>query len=99
MLIPSIYLMSIWYESGDRVFNPALSDPEAIRKLQNIAGTAQLEARVGYFGVCVNADGGSWLCSANASSLATQIGAEDDPLNIIWVADTFRSNIVFPYLL
>jgi hypothetical protein len=58
-----------------------------------------METRVGYFGVCVNPTGGSWLCSANASSLAAQIQTEDDPLNLIWVADTFRANIVFPYLL
>lgn len=52
-----------------------------------------------YFGICINPDGSSWLCSANASSLAAQVDVDQDPLNLIWVAQTFRESIVFPYLL
>lgn len=58
-----------------------------------------MEARVGYFGICINTDGGSWICSANASSLAVQLNPEQDPLNLIWVSDTFKDSIVFPYLI
>jgi hypothetical protein len=55
--------------------------------------------RVGYFGICVNPDGGSFLCSNNATLLAEQISVDEDPLNLIWVAETFKNSVVFPYLL
>jgi hypothetical protein len=55
--------------------------------------------RVGYFGICINPDGGSFLCSNNATALAQQCNIDQDPLNLIWVASTFKDSIVFPYLL
>lgn len=58
-----------------------------------------LEVRVGYFGLCINPDGGGFLCSNNATQLATQITIEHDPLNLIWIAETFKDSVVFPYLL
>lgn len=67
--------------------------------IANIVGDAQLEVRVGYFGLCVNGDGGGWLCSNNATALAQQISVDQDPLNLIWVASTFKDSVVFPYLM
>lgn len=99
VLIPSIFLMNLWYDQSSPEYDPAQVDPSVSRAIGNIVGDAELEARVGYFGICINTDGGSWLCSANASSLAAQINPEQDPLNLIWVADTFRDSIVFPYLI
>ncbi|KAI5776857.1 Ca2+ regulator and membrane fusion protein Fig1-domain-containing protein [Geopyxis carbonaria] len=99
VLIPSIFLINLWYDRSSPTFDPAQVDPSASRAIGNIVGNAALETRVGYFGICVNPDGGSWLCSANASSLAAQIAPDQDPLNLIWVAQTFRESIVFPYLL
>jgi hypothetical protein len=54
--------------------------------------------RVGYFGICVN-DGGAWLCSNNATALAASYSPDTDPLNLIWVAKSFKDDIVFPYLM
>ena len=54
---------------------------------------------MGYFGICINPDGGAFLCSNNASSLASQVSVDQDPLNLIWVASTFKDSIVFPYLM
>lgn len=98
-LIPSIFLINLWYDRTDPEFDTAMVDPSTARAIGNIVGDAHMEARVGFFGICVNADGGSWLCSANASSLASQIPQSQDPLNLIWVAETFKDSIVFPYLL
>jgi len=98
-LIPSIFLINLWYDKTAPEFDPAQVDPGATRAIGNIVGDAALEARVGYFGICINPDAGSWLCSANASSLAAQVSVDQDPLNLIWVAQTFRESIVFPYLL
>ena len=54
---------------------------------------------MGYFGICVNKAGGAFLCSNNATALASGISVDEDPLNLIWVASTFKDNIVFPYLM
>ncbi|KMU74387.1 hypothetical protein CISG_04459 [Coccidioides immitis RMSCC 3703] len=55
--------------------------------------------RVGYFGICVQRGGGSFICNANATALAGILPAEDDPLNLVWVASTFKDAVVFPYLI
>lgn len=98
-LIPGIFLISLFYEKYPPVYNPAQADPGVTTAIANIVGRAHLQARVGYFGVCINPDGGAWLCSNNASSLAGQISVDQDPLNLIWVASTFKDSIVFPYLM
>jgi hypothetical protein len=99
VLIPSIFLINLWYDQTSPIFDPAQVDPGLSRDIAQIAGDAALEARVGFFGICVNPDGGSWLCSANASSLAAQIPTQQDPLNLVWISQTFSQSIVFPYLI
>ena len=74
-------------------------DPGVSAAIANIVGNAQLQARVGYFGICIDPGDGAWLCSNNASSLASQVSVDQDPLNLIWVATTFKDNIIFPYLM
>ena len=81
------------------VYDPAQVDPGVTSAIANIVGQAMTEVRVGYFGICINPNGGSFLCSNNASALAAQITVDQDPLNLIWVASTFKDNIVFPYLM
>ncbi|KAK5160204.1 Ca2+ regulator and membrane fusion protein Fig1-domain-containing protein [Cryomyces antarcticus] len=98
-LIPGIFLISLYYQSYTPTYDPAQVDPGVTAAIANIVGRAQLEVRVGYFGLCVNPDGGSFLCSNNATSLAEQVSVDQDPLNLIWVASTFKDSIVFPYLL
>ncbi|KAL9136414.1 MAG: hypothetical protein Q9175_002373 [Cornicularia normoerica] len=98
-LIPNIFLISLYYKSYPPSFDPSQVDPGVTTAIANIVGQAQLEVRVGYFGICINPDGGSFLCSNNASSLATQVSVDQDPLNLIWVANTFKDSIVFPYLI
>ena len=97
--IPNIFLISLYYLPYPPTFDPAQVDPGVTTAIANIVGQAQLEVRVGYFGICVNPDGGSFLCSNNASALAAQVSVDQDPLNLIWVASTFKDSIVFPYLM
>lgn len=80
-------------------YDPAQVDPGVTNAIANIVGRAMMEVRVGYFGICINPTGGSFLCSNNASALAAQLSIDQDPLNLIWVASTFKDNIVFPYLM
>lgn len=58
-----------------------------------------MEVRVGYFGICIQPDGGSYICNSNATALAEVVTVDQDPLNLIWVASTFKDAVVFPYLL
>lgn len=98
-LIPSIFIISFFYDSYTPTYDPTQVDPGVSAAIANLVGAAQLEVRVGYFGICVNPDGGSFLCSNNATLLAQQISVDQDPLNLIWVAETFKDSVVFPYLM
>ncbi|KAF4464880.1 Membrane fusion mating FIG1 [Fusarium albosuccineum] len=98
-LIPDIFLLSIYYKSYTAVPDTAQVDYNVHTAIENIAGDARLQARVGYFGICINPDGGSWLCSNNATALAKEVDVDQDPLNLIWLAAQFKDMIVFPYLI
>lgn len=98
-LIPGIFLLSLYYQKWPITYDPAMANPIVYEQaIANIVGNAQLEVRVGYFGICVS-DGGGWLCSNNATALAESYAWDRDPWNLIWVASTFKDAIVFPYLL
>lgn len=98
-LIPDIFLLSLYYQRYTATPDTAQVDYNVNNAIANIVGGARLQARVGYFGICVSPDGGSWLCSNNATTLANEVSVDQDPLNLIWLASQFKDMIVFPYLL
>ncbi|KAG9244890.1 Ca2+ regulator and membrane fusion protein Fig1-domain-containing protein [Calycina marina] len=98
-MIPNIFLISLYYQQYTPVPSTAQTDFSVHTAIANIVGTASLSARVGYFGICVNPDGGDWLCSNNATALANQVSVDQDPLNLIWLASQFKDMVVFPYLI
>ncbi|KAF2399735.1 membrane fusion mating protein FIG1 [Trichodelitschia bisporula] len=98
-LIPGIFLISMYYTHYTATYDPSQVDPGVNSAISNIVGHAQLEVRVGYFGICVTQDGSGYLCSNNATALAQNVNIDQDPLNLIWVAQTFKEAVVFPYLL
>lgn len=98
-LIPDIFLISIYYSKYTPQPSTAQVDYNAYNAIAVVAGDAVLACRVGYFGICINPDGGSWLCSNNATALANEISLTQDPLNLIWLASQFKDMIVFPYLM
>ncbi|CAG8972614.1 hypothetical protein HYALB_00005383 [Hymenoscyphus albidus] len=98
-LIPDIFLISLYYQSYPAVPSTAQADYNVHNAIATVVGNARLAARVGYFGICINPDGGSWLCSNNATALANEVTVADDPLNLIWLASQFKDMIVFPYLI
>ncbi|OJJ00050.1 hypothetical protein ASPVEDRAFT_541230 [Aspergillus versicolor CBS 583.65] len=97
--IPTIFLISMYYEHYDPVFDLAQVQPKTVSAVANIVQGAQLEVRVGYFGICVQPDGGSYICNNNATALAEILTIDQDPLNLVWVASTFKDAVVFPYLI
>lgn len=100
-LIPTIFLLSVSYQKSTPTLDPAQVDYSVHTAISNIVCDAQLQVRVGYFGLCVNPDGSgnSWLCSNNATTLAYHISADQDPMNLIWVANRFKETLVISYLL
>jgi hypothetical protein len=98
-LIPDIFLLSLYYRQYEATPDTAQVNYNVHTDISAIAGDTQLQARVGYFGICINPDGGAWLCSNNATSLANQVSVDQDPLNLIWLAAQFKDMIVFPYLI
>lgn len=95
----SIFLISLYYQQYTPVPSTAQTDFNVHTAISNIVGDARLAARVGFFGICINPDGGSWLCSNNATALANEVTVDQDPLNLIWLASQFKDMIVFPYLM
>ncbi|KAK9434024.1 Ca2+ regulator and membrane fusion protein Fig1-domain-containing protein [Lipomyces doorenjongii] len=100
-VMPRIYLLNIGYNGGTvyQVNGATVVNPEASVVLGNIVGQTRLEVRIGYFALCLRSSPGAWLCSQNATSLAENLYAYQDPINLLHVAQTFREKIVFPYLL
>lgn len=99
-LIPGIFLITFYYEKYTPTYDPTQVNPAVSNAIANLVSNAGIEVRVGYFGICVNDDSGdSFLCSNNATLLAEQVSIDQDPLNLIWVANTFKNSVVFPYLL
>jgi hypothetical protein len=98
-LIPDIFLLSLYYQGYTATPATSQVNYNVHTALENIAGDARLAARVGFFGICISPDGGGWLCSNNATALANEIDVDQDPLNLIWLAEQFKDMIVFPYLI
>ncbi|CAG9941333.1 unnamed protein product [Clonostachys rosea f. rosea IK726] len=98
-LIPDIFLLSLYYKEYEAVPDTAQVHYGVHTYMESLTRGAHLQARVGYFGICINPDGGSWLCSNNATALAKEVQVEQDPLNLIWLAAQFKDMIVFPYLI
>ncbi|EEH03168.1 conserved hypothetical protein [Histoplasma capsulatum G186AR] len=97
--IPTIFLISLFYEKYAPVLDTAIVSPSINIAMNNIVGGAQAEVRVGYFGICVQPTGGAFICNSNATALADILQPEEDPLNLVWVASTFKDAVVFPYLI
>ncbi|RMZ91384.1 hypothetical protein DV736_g1396, partial [Chaetothyriales sp. CBS 134916] len=98
-LIPDIYLISLYYQKYAPIFSPTQVDPGITTAIANIVGNADLNVRVGYFGICIRSEGSGWMCNTNSTALADLVSVDQDPLNLIWVASTFKNAIVFPYLI
>lgn len=86
------------------------SNPNITSTFQDLATSANqtsLEVRASYLGLCIKELAGDWICSSSISSLAkffmssapqTLAGSSSnggDPLNLVWIAGKFRSEIIF----
>ena len=90
-----IYLFSVSYAGSD--------DGDDSLFAQAARG-GDLVVRAGYFGLCAKRGlgPGAWVCSASAFGIKSILGGEtsrQDPLDIVDMADRFKSGVVFPGLL
>jgi len=98
-LIPGIFLISLFYKQYTPHASTSQVDFGVHTAIQNIVGNAELECRVGYFGICISLSGGGWICGNNATALADTLTVDEDPLNLLWLASQFKDLVVFPYLI
>lgn len=98
--LSNVYLLSLSYVNN--ISSPAQIDqtqvnPNISAVFANLVGantSASLEVRAGYFGLCMKQSAG-WVCDPSAETLANIIkDANGDPLNLIWLAKNFKSQIV-----
>lgn len=92
-------MISLYYQQYAPVFSPIQVDPGVSTAIANVVGNAELNVRVGYFGICIQVGDGAFMCNQNSTALADLVSVDQDPLNLVWVASTFKNAIVFPYLI
>lgn len=78
----------------------------AVQNVTHSGDEATLEVRAGYMGLCVLLNHGDWICSTSATSLAnilklssSSTNGTRDPLNLVYIANSFKEDIVFDGLL
>ena len=103
----NVYLISLSYTDDTapashydpEQVNPNISSTFASLVSTNPTPGPSWEIRVGYMGFCMPDSTGDWICSRHATSLAKTINETEprigDPLNLIWIAKNFQSQIVF----
>ncbi|KAH7396133.1 Ca2+ regulator and membrane fusion protein Fig1-domain-containing protein [Pyrenochaeta sp. MPI-SDFR-AT-0127] len=94
----NIYILGLSYTNSTPSNLNAITQ-NLSETLNGFKGSAHLEVRIGYFGMCVRQRGIVWLCSSDTEGLAQQIGSENDPLDLIGTASKFKSDVLFSGLL
>ena len=108
--MPDIYLISLSYQNSSTTTensnSTGLANPNLLSQLQKAAAGASLEVRAGFFAVCVRGytltrtleENQQWTCG-KVESLNHFLTADSDPLNLVYYASKFSSNVVFYGLL
>ncbi|KAF2756301.1 hypothetical protein EJ05DRAFT_96853 [Pseudovirgaria hyperparasitica] len=95
----AIYPLSISYRnvSGNEAFSPSAQNLSAT--LASFKGNAMMEVRIGYFGMCARQQNRIWVCGVDGQGIKDQIGAENDPLDLIDTATSFKDDVLFSGLI
>jgi hypothetical protein len=94
----NVYILGLSYVNSTST-RTAQDHSVLLNTLNSLKGSAELEVRAGYFGMCVRQRGVVWLCSSDHDGLAQQIGYENDPLNLIGAAAKFKDDVLFSGIL
>ncbi|KAJ5088597.1 Ca2+ regulator and membrane fusion protein Fig1-domain-containing protein [Penicillium angulare] len=107
----NVYLLSLQYKDTSSMVlsDQSIVSTEIVHAVQNITQSGDeptFEVRAGYTGLCAMLNGGEWVCSTSAKGLADIIrpssssaNGTHDPLNLIYIANGFKEDIVFDGLL
>jgi hypothetical protein len=106
----NVYLMSLSYSNSTvpmTSMDPVQVTPNVSNTFANLTSSnATLQVRVGYMAMCLQVPSGEWTCSKNAETLANVVrgfnlasGGNNDPLNLIWIANNFKEHIVIDELM
>lgn len=107
----NVYLLSLSYvanATSNSPPDPNQLNPGINKTFTNLTSISNpsLIVRVGYLGICISVTDNQWLCSNSANVLANSLRVgfkslnahktEDiDPLNLLWIAATFKEKIAF----
>lgn len=95
----NIFVLALLYSDSPIPKSNAQANANLSSILHEVRGTSQLEVRVGYFGYCVRRPNIGWICSSDGQALLEQFGPDQDPLNLLWIANRFQSDTVFTGLM
>ncbi|KAK9459963.1 Ca2+ regulator and membrane fusion protein Fig1-domain-containing protein [Lipomyces oligophaga] len=103
-VLKNIYLLRIGYNDGVvySSSDASIVNSDISLALASLVGDSSMQIRIGYFGICMTestSSSSSWTCSSNATYLAELLTSDEDSLNLMHLASSFRHAIVFPYLL
>lgn len=91
----NIYLTSLSYSTAHPEKTPAQVKSNLTATFAALVNKAALQVRASYFGLCVTETDGNWVCNRDASRLASQFRAQQDPLDLISISARFKNGIVF----
>ncbi|CEJ82050.1 hypothetical protein VHEMI02141 [[Torrubiella] hemipterigena] len=109
--LKDIYLISLSYTANNTTNVPDRASGQVSTIIPSIFTSttiknSSLEVRVAYFGLCLQRLGGQWICSSAEDLASSEIDAKSsspegggDPLNLIYLAEKFRKEVVFVGLL
>lgn len=95
--LSDIYIISLSYQLSS-FSAPDTTDNATVSAAFDITSNASSiqEVRVGYFGLCVRTDSGSWICDTSTLNLIRTLddASQTDPLNLIWAGNQFQTEAV-----
>ncbi|KAK4446783.1 Ca2+ regulator and membrane fusion protein Fig1-domain-containing protein [Podospora aff. communis PSN243] len=76
--------------------NPNVGDTFA-GLMRKSSSTIIQQVNVGFMAICLKLHAGTWICGTSAQDMVNGLagGAATDPLNLIYVAETARSRVLF----
>jgi hypothetical protein len=76
--------------------NPHVGDTFA-GLVRNGSSTRIQQVNVGFMAICLKLHAGTWICGTSAQDMVNGLagGAATDPLNLIYIAETARSKVLF----
>lgn len=98
-LLRDVYIVSLFYHSHATTYAASQVNSNVSQDLSRLISGAQLEVRIGYFGMCVSQGDAAWKCSGAGAKLAGPLDADGDPLNLIYIGTIIKDTVIFPYFM